>query len=135
MKNASHGDTEFRYLLRPEGTLRRAYLFPSPIRVRCQGPRTGIKFPGTDHFYWSLDPSGVPRMSQDECDRNGLLRWKFQFVPTGYLWHDYHYNAIREFSEVRGVDPYGNTVAQLVGLPLAQVESTIRAVPVQFQKE
>ncbi|KAF7365948.1 Kinase-like protein [Mycena venus] len=122
---------EFCYLLRPEGTLLQAYLFPCPVGVRREGPYTGIEFPETDHFYWSLDPSGTTRMSQDECDRNGLPRWEFLFAPTGNLWHDYHYNAVREFSEARGVDPYSNTVTQLVGLPLAEMESAIKAVEMQ----
>ncbi|KAF8187377.1 hypothetical protein K438DRAFT_1972996 [Mycena galopus ATCC 62051] len=124
---------EFRYLLRPEGTLLQAYLFPCSVGVRREGPYTGIEFPDTDHFYWSLDPSGIPRMSEDECDRNGLLRWKFLFVPTGNLWHNYHYNVVRELSEARGVDPYSNTVAQLVGLPLAEMEPAVQAVPAQFE--
>ncbi|KAJ6522056.1 hypothetical protein B0H19DRAFT_1151359 [Mycena capillaripes] len=72
-------------------------------------------------------------MSQDECDRNGLLRWKFVFGPIGNVWHDYHYKAVREFSEARGVDPYSNHVTQLVGLPHAEMESTIQSAPAEFE--
>jgi len=62
-------------------------------------------------------------MTQDECDLIGLPRWKFDFVPTINAWHEYHYNAIREFSETRGFDPYSNDATRLLGLSLAEIES------------
>ncbi|KAJ6595025.1 hypothetical protein DFH09DRAFT_1357794 [Mycena vulgaris] len=118
-------DTELQHMLRPEGTLREAHLFPCSISVRHQGPRIGLDFPDADHWYWSLDPTGITRMTQDECDLIGLPRWKFDFVPTINAWHEYHYNAIREFSETRDFDPYSNDATRLLGLSLAEIESNI----------
>ncbi|KAJ6553325.1 hypothetical protein B0H19DRAFT_1263719 [Mycena capillaripes] len=118
-------DTEIRHQLHREGTLREAYLFPCPIRVRHHGRRIGLEFPHADHWYWSLDPSGVTKMTLDECDSIGLPRWKFFFLPIVNSWHEYHYNAIREFSATRGFDPYSNDAARRLGLPLAETESYI----------
>ncbi|KAJ7359593.1 hypothetical protein DFH08DRAFT_932046 [Mycena albidolilacea] len=118
-------DTEIRHQLRREGTLREAYLFPCPIRVRHHGRRIGLEFPHADHWHWSFDPSGVTKMTLDECDSIGLPRWKFVFLPVVKAWHEYHYNAIHEFSETRGFDPYSNDASRRLGLPLAETESYI----------
>ncbi|KAJ7215541.1 hypothetical protein GGX14DRAFT_443045 [Mycena pura] len=118
-------DTESRHQLRREGTLREAYLFPCPIRVRYHARRIGLEFPHADQWYWSLDPSGVTKMTVEECDSVGLPRWKFFFLPTVNAWHEYHYNAIREFSETRGFHPYSNDVTRQLGLALAETESYI----------
>jgi hypothetical protein len=118
-------DTSIRHQLRPEGTLREAHIFPCPIDVRHRGVRTGLEFPHTDHWYWSLEPSGISTMTLEESDSIGLPRWKFYFLPILNTWREYHYNAIREFSEARGLDPYSNDVARLLGSPfkLAEMES------------
>lgn len=118
-------DRQFRHLLRPEGTLRTAHLFPCSIRIRHQGQRIGVEFPGSDQFYWSLDPSGNTRMTQDECDSTGLPRLTFHFLPVANFWHEYHYGAIRDFLEAKGFDPYRDDVSRLLGLPLAEIESEI----------
>ncbi|KAJ7841254.1 hypothetical protein B0H13DRAFT_2365813 [Mycena leptocephala] len=116
-------DTSSRHQLRPEGTLREAHLFPYPIDIRHRGARIGLEFPHADHWYWSLDPSGITRMTLDESDFIGLPRCKFHFLPTINAWREYHYNAIREFSEARGCNPYSNDVARPLGLPSAEMES------------
>ncbi|KAJ7214990.1 hypothetical protein GGX14DRAFT_443557 [Mycena pura] len=118
-------DTESRHQLRPEGTLREAYLFPCPIRVRHHGRRIGLEFPHADQWYWSLDPSGVTKMTLEKCDSIGLPRWKFLFLPTVNAWYEYHYNAIREFSETRGFDPYSDDATRRLGPALAETESYI----------
>jgi len=118
-------DTEIRHMLRAEGTVCEAHLVPRPVGVRHQGARIGLEFPDANNWYWSLDPSGITRMTPDECDAIGLPRWKFYFLPTINAWHEYHYNAIREFAETRGFDPYSTDVARLLGLPLVELESNV----------
>jgi hypothetical protein len=53
------------------------------------------------------------------------MRWTFCFLPTINAWREYHYNAIREFCETRGFDPYSNDVARFLGSPLAEMEPHI----------
>jgi hypothetical protein len=64
-------------------------------------------------------------MTLEESDSIGLPRWKLDFAPTLNIWREYHYNAIREFSETRGLDRYSNDVARLLGshFKLAEIES------------
>jgi len=118
-------DTESHDLLRPEGTTRQAHIFVCPVSIRHEGPRIGLEFPDADQMYWSLDPCGNTRMTQDECDAIGLPRLRFLFLPIARFWHEYHYNAIREFYEAKGFDPNSDDVTRLLDLPLAQVEPNI----------
>jgi hypothetical protein len=49
-----------------------AHIFVRPIGMKYAGTRIALDFPESDHFYWSLDPMGNTRMTQDECDSLGL---------------------------------------------------------------
>jgi hypothetical protein len=115
-------DVEFHHLLREEGTLQEAHIFVPPIGVKHLGARTGLDFSESDRVYWSLDPTGNNRMTQDECDSLGLPRLQFKFFSTARFWHEYHYEAIREFFEAKGFDPHSQDVTRLLGLPLAELE-------------
>ncbi|KAJ7907223.1 hypothetical protein B0H13DRAFT_699074 [Mycena leptocephala] len=119
-------DAKFQHVIRSEGTLAQAHIFLCPISVRHEGLRIGLEFPESDYFYWSLDSAGNSRMTLAECDYIGLPRLEFMFLPTAKFWHEYHYNAVREFSEARGFNPHSSEVARLLGLPLVEIESEIR---------
>jgi hypothetical protein len=119
-------DAKFQHVLRSEGTLAQAHIFLCPISVRHEGLRIGLEFPESDYFYWSLDSAGNSRMTLAECDSIGLPRLGFRFLATTKFWHEYHYNAVREFSEARGFNPHSSEVARLLGLPLVEIESEIR---------
>ncbi|KAJ7349926.1 hypothetical protein DFH08DRAFT_997326, partial [Mycena albidolilacea] len=71
----------------------------------------------SDQVYWSLEPAGNTRMTEEECDSIGLPRLEFIFLPRANFWHEYHYHAIHEFFEAKGINPYSDCVAQLLGLP------------------
>ncbi|KAJ7694266.1 hypothetical protein B0H14DRAFT_3044194 [Mycena olivaceomarginata] len=101
------------------GTLQEAHLFVRSVSVKHHGPRIGLDSAESDHFYWSLDPTGNTRMTPDECDSLGLPRLKARF------WHEYHCDAIREFFEAKGFDPESRDVTRLLGLPLAETEPNI----------
>jgi hypothetical protein len=116
-------NSEYLHVWRREGTSRQAHIFVRPITVRHEGMRIGLEFSESDQVYWSLDPSGSARLTQDECDAIGLPRLKFLFLPIARCWQEYHYNAIREFFEAKGFDPYSNDVTRLLGLSLAEMES------------
>ncbi|KAJ7895214.1 hypothetical protein B0H14DRAFT_2681616 [Mycena olivaceomarginata] len=118
-------DVDCHHLLREEGTLQKAYIFLQPVSVTQHSTRIGLDFPGSDQVYWSLDPTGNVRMTQDECDCLGLPRLQFRFLPTGRFWHEYQYNAIRELFQAKNFDPHSYDVTRLLGLPLAEIESNI----------
>jgi hypothetical protein len=111
--------------LRKEGTSQEAHIFLRPIGLKQEGLRIGLDFPESDRAYWSLDQTGKTQLTQDECDSIGLPRLDFMFLPGARFWHEYHYNAIGEFSEAKGLDPHSQDVARLLGLPLAEMESNI----------
>ncbi|KAJ6527816.1 hypothetical protein B0H19DRAFT_1083900 [Mycena capillaripes] len=121
-------DAEFQYWLRPEGTPQQAYIFARPIGVRHEGLRIGLESPESDQVYWSLDPSGSARMTEDECDSIGLPRLQICFFPTARFWHKYHYNAIHEFFEAKGFDSHSHDITRVLGLPLAEMESNNAAI-------
>ncbi|KAJ7201878.1 hypothetical protein GGX14DRAFT_464160 [Mycena pura] len=118
-------DPQFQHHLHTEGISSEVHIFLSPLGLRKQGLRISVDFSESDLFYWSLEPSGTTRLTQDECDSFGLPRLKIVFIPVANLWYDYHYNAIREFFEAKGVDPYGSDVTELMGLPLAEMENAV----------
>ncbi|KAJ7821364.1 hypothetical protein B0H14DRAFT_2371349 [Mycena olivaceomarginata] len=109
-------------MLREDGTLQEAHIFVQPISVKHEGLRIGLDFPESDQAYWSLDPTGKTRMTQDECDSIGLPRLEFMFLPTARFWHEYQHDAIREFFEAKDFDPFSHDVTRLLGLPLAEME-------------
>ncbi|KAJ7671986.1 hypothetical protein B0H14DRAFT_3070086 [Mycena olivaceomarginata] len=84
-------DLECHHLLRPEGTLHEAHIFVCAVSVRHDGLRIGIEFPDSDQVYWSLDPAGNTRMTEEERDSMGLPRLEFIFLPRANFWHEYHY--------------------------------------------
>ncbi|KAJ6535856.1 hypothetical protein DFH09DRAFT_100190 [Mycena vulgaris] len=119
-------DHAFEHVLHPDGTAQEAHFFVSPISVRKEGLRVGVEFAQHNHFYWSLNPSGAPILSQEECDSLGIPRLRFPFLRAANCWHDYHYSAIREFFRAKNCDPYSHYVTRLLGLPLVQIEYPIQ---------
>ncbi|KAJ7753305.1 hypothetical protein B0H14DRAFT_2979982 [Mycena olivaceomarginata] len=115
-------DFECHHRLRLEGTLHEAHILHDGLRI-------GIEFPDSDQVYWSLDPAGNTRMTEEECDSIGLPRLEFIFLPRANFWHEYHYHALHEFFEAKGINPYSDCVAQLLGLPLAEMECGIWTKP------
>ncbi|KAJ7895221.1 hypothetical protein B0H14DRAFT_2681650, partial [Mycena olivaceomarginata] len=119
-------DVDCHHLLREEGThIAKAYIFLQPVSLTQHSTRIGLDFPESDQVYWSLDPTGNFRMTQDECDCLGLPRLQFRFLPTGRFWHEYQYNAIRELFQAKNFDPHSYDVTRFLGLSLAETESNI----------
>ncbi|KAJ7687181.1 hypothetical protein B0H14DRAFT_2653979 [Mycena olivaceomarginata] len=101
--------------------------------------------------------SSIKFEHEDEAVKEWLTRWRVQscltpnamifasgghnaasasFVcPVGIrhdvarFWHEYHYNAIREFYEAKGFGPNSDDVTRLLDLHLAQVEPNILTTP------
>ncbi|KAK7007534.1 hypothetical protein R3P38DRAFT_3027784 [Favolaschia claudopus] len=115
---------ECHHLLR-DGTPRETHLFLPHPAVENHGPCAHLRIPESDQFYWSLDSSGATRLSQDECDALGIPRLSLMFWAMARFWHHYHFNAVREFSLAKGVNPYSQDAASLLGVPLVEVQSKL----------
>ncbi|KAJ7268431.1 hypothetical protein C8J57DRAFT_1004447, partial [Mycena rebaudengoi] len=81
------------------------HLFLAPITVKHLGLRVGVKNAESHEFYWSSDPSGTSRLSQEQCDSLGIPRLEYVSMRGISSWHEYHYTAIRDFFQSRGFDP------------------------------
>ncbi|KAJ6543093.1 hypothetical protein B0H19DRAFT_1077108 [Mycena capillaripes] len=51
------------------------YLFVAPLVIKYEASRVRVDPPQADGFYWSLDPTGNPRLSLEECDSLGVPRY------------------------------------------------------------
>ncbi|KAJ7772215.1 hypothetical protein B0H16DRAFT_1512687 [Mycena metata] len=108
---------------RTKGISQEAHLFACPISIRYDGSRVGLESAASNRAYWSLDPAGATPLSPGEAHFIGLPRLEFQFLPRANFWHEYHYNALREYSMARGLDPYSDEFTRLLELPLAEKET------------
>ncbi|KAJ7448968.1 hypothetical protein FB451DRAFT_1567112 [Mycena latifolia] len=113
-------DKAFQGVLRHDGTTVESHLFACPLQARKNDTRFSLALPESDQYYWALDSAGTTRLSQEESDRIGLPRFRFGFQPWATLWEPYHYNAVREFHQAKGFDPYSLDVTRLLGLPVMQ---------------
>ncbi|KAJ6462835.1 hypothetical protein C8R45DRAFT_791769, partial [Mycena sanguinolenta] len=71
--------------------------------------------------YWSLDPSGVHRLSLKEATQLGFPSFEFTTKAEGCSWDSSVYEGLRQFHEARGFDPYSQDIARHLGHPLFQL--------------
>ncbi|KAJ6566391.1 hypothetical protein B0H19DRAFT_709837 [Mycena capillaripes] len=65
--------------------------------------------------YWSLDPSGVERLSAEEATDFGFPSLELTTRIVGYSWETSVYAGIREFQRAKGFDPESQDVARHLG--------------------
>ncbi|KAJ7321077.1 hypothetical protein DFH08DRAFT_663823, partial [Mycena albidolilacea] len=68
--------------------------------------------------YWSLDPTGVKRLSSGEAHARGLPAIEVGKKIDGMWWDSSVYDGIRQFHLAKGFDPDTQDVAQSLGFPL-----------------
>ncbi|KAJ6566384.1 hypothetical protein B0H19DRAFT_709739, partial [Mycena capillaripes] len=68
--------------------------------------------------YWSLDPSGVERLSAEEATDFGFPALELTTEISGSSWDNSVYAGIREFQRAKGFDPESQDVARHLGCPL-----------------
>ncbi|KAJ7081922.1 hypothetical protein C8R44DRAFT_652802 [Mycena epipterygia] len=73
--------------------------------------------------YWSLDPTGVQRLSADEASARGLPAIEVGKEVDGIWWDSSVYDGLRQFHESKGFDPDTQDVAQYLGYPLFKLSS------------
>ncbi|KAJ6566374.1 hypothetical protein B0H19DRAFT_1066686 [Mycena capillaripes] len=68
--------------------------------------------------YWSLDPSGVERLSTEEAAAFGFPSLELTTRIGRYTWDASVYAGIREFQRAKGFDPESQDVARHLEWPL-----------------
>jgi hypothetical protein len=96
------------------------YLFLCPLAELQSEDPTSFQFPDC-RAYWSLDPSGVRRLTDEVAEDLGFPAIQLQMWVGSKSWDTSLYNGIRHFHEAKGFDPYSQEVAQQLGCPLLQV--------------
>ncbi|KAK6996453.1 hypothetical protein R3P38DRAFT_3628152, partial [Favolaschia claudopus] len=97
------------------------YLFVCPTQD-FRGVRTTFKWPECP-AYWSLDPSGVERLSMEQASELGFPAIYTETWCRGFAWDDSVYAGLREFHQTKGFDPDSQDVARHLGYPLYQLTS------------
>ncbi|KAJ7676987.1 hypothetical protein DFH06DRAFT_616491 [Mycena polygramma] len=86
--------------------------------------------------YWSLDPSGVQRLSQADATALGFPRiWLFTVEISGRSWDANAYIALRQFHRAKGFDPDSQEVARHLGYPAYQLAGEVKALFAQGNGE
>ncbi|KAJ7168845.1 hypothetical protein C8R46DRAFT_1350344 [Mycena filopes] len=86
--------------------------------------RVGASFKWPDvPAYWSLDPSGVERLSMEEAARLGFPRLELITKIYGMSWDTSLYAGLRQFHQAKGFNPESQDVARHLGLPLFRLST------------
>ncbi|KAF7377045.1 hypothetical protein MSAN_00122600 [Mycena sanguinolenta] len=109
------------HVLQTTGDPPAGFLFLCPTESFQTGP-SSFRWP-TCHAYWSLDPSGFDRLSQQEATRLGFPSFELTIAAREYSWDTNIYEGLRQFHEAKGFDPYSQDIARHLGLPLFQLSS------------
>jgi hypothetical protein len=116
----THGIDYHLQLLGPTDNLFFGYLFLCPLADLKTEDMTGLQIP-VQPAYWSLDPSGVNRLSREVAEDLGFPAIQAQMSALVQSWDAHVYDGIRQFHEAKGFDPYSHEVAIELGWPLLQV--------------
>lgn len=100
--------------------LPQGYLFLCPLGDLQALIPTSFRHPDCA-AYWSLDPSGVQRLSTEEADLLGFPSTKLTMEVQGRYWDGSVYAGLREFHQSKFFDPDTEHVARELGYPLYQV--------------
>ncbi|KAJ7669810.1 hypothetical protein B0H14DRAFT_3071871 [Mycena olivaceomarginata] len=113
----------------PEG-----YLFLCPPEQFHIGPSTSSKWPECP-AYWSLDSSGVQRLSWEDAASLGFPRIGFLEYAEGRSWDARVYEGLRQFHQAKGFDPDTQELALHLGYPLYELSSQTSTSFAHFHEE
>ncbi|KAJ7876908.1 hypothetical protein B0H14DRAFT_2713484 [Mycena olivaceomarginata] len=91
---------------------------------------SSYRWPGCP-AYWSLDPSGVDRLTLEEATRLGFPAFQFTNELWGKSWDASVYEGLRKFYRAKGLDPDSQELAQQLGYPLYELASEADSTFVQ----
>jgi hypothetical protein len=96
------------------------YLFLCPLaELQAEDP-TCFRIPDCI-AYWSLDPSGVGRLSDEAAADLGFPAIKLEMCLWGRKWDASVYNGICQFHKAKGFDLYSQEFALELGCALFQL--------------
>jgi hypothetical protein len=70
--------------------------------------------------YWSLDPAGRERLSEEEAIHSGFPSLRLETKLYGESWPASVYTGLHQFHQCKGFDPDSQDVARHLGDPLFQ---------------
>ncbi|KAJ7795749.1 hypothetical protein B0H14DRAFT_2391341, partial [Mycena olivaceomarginata] len=73
--------------------------------------------------YWSLDSSGVQRLSWEDAASLGFPCIGILEYAQGYSWDSGVYEGLRQFHQAKGFDPDSQELALHLGEPLYELSS------------
>ncbi|KAJ7679417.1 hypothetical protein DFH06DRAFT_1166546 [Mycena polygramma] len=102
-----------------------AYLFLCPPGDVRSGPYS-YRWPKCP-AYWTLDPSGIERLTTEEATQLGLPLIKLETEMFVSFWDGSVYAGLRQFHQGKGFDPDSQDVARHLGHPLYQLTGDMEA--------
>ncbi|KAJ6539862.1 hypothetical protein DFH09DRAFT_69545, partial [Mycena vulgaris] len=98
------------------------YLFVCPLDIRQVEEREVVQIPvSNEAFYWSLDPSGADRLTQEETEELSLPSVSFAARLWGCSWNETQYDVLRCFYLDKGYNPASLDVAHELDYPLFKI--------------
>ncbi|KAJ7679303.1 hypothetical protein DFH06DRAFT_1166274 [Mycena polygramma] len=101
----------------------KGFLFLSLARDFQVGP-SSFKWPDCA-AYWSLDPSGIDRLSTEDATKLGFPSLELCTSVTVYSWDASIYAGLRQFHRAKGFDPDSQDVARHLGHSLYQLVGAV----------
>ncbi|KAF7330653.1 hypothetical protein MSAN_02450500 [Mycena sanguinolenta] len=95
------------------------FLFLCPAEDFRTGP-SSFAWPACP-AYWSLNPSGVDRLSMEEATQLGFPPLEIVTTATGLSWDASVYDGLRQFHRAKGFDPDSQGIARHLGHHLYQL--------------
>jgi hypothetical protein len=98
------------------------YLFLFPAEAEASEGRLTVPLPPENEtYYWSLDPQGVDRLSEEASAELGFPRVQLTASMRRSQWDETAYDLIREVHISKGFKPDTQDVARALGYPLVDV--------------
>ncbi|KAJ7909754.1 hypothetical protein B0H13DRAFT_1616250, partial [Mycena leptocephala] len=85
------------------------YLFLCPLAELQAEDTTSFQIPACI-AYWSLDPSGVKRLSGEVAEDLGFPAIDVEMYARVQSWDASVYDGIRQFHTAKGFDPYSQEI-------------------------
>ncbi|KAJ7090022.1 hypothetical protein C8R44DRAFT_861391 [Mycena epipterygia] len=101
----------------PSENLPEGYLLLCPLEDLRDNDGTFLQNPECPG-YWSLNPSGIQRLSPEEVSSFGFPCLELEVEVSGYSWDEDVYAALSRFHAGKGFDPNSQDLAQHLRQPL-----------------
>jgi hypothetical protein len=102
------------------------YLFLFPANMYLSAGHLALHLPPqSEAYYWTFDPEGIERFSEDTSEALGLPLVQFHTLVRGDRGSKDDYTLIREFHLDKGFDPDSQDIAIELGYPLVEVSNHV----------